>query len=163
MTGGHILTVLTEERTIVNREHHRHRRLVNSYRIQRFRILHIAYRIADFEAFYSDECADIATRNSIGLHMPHAFKSMQLFYLCPHFRSVFLRQTNGLTVFQCTTMHTADGYSAHIWVVVQRRNQHLRRTFQHFRLGNILDNGIHQRRQIRRRLAIIGTHPAVLG
>ena len=163
MTTCHILTVLAEERTIVNREHHRHRRFVNSNRSQRFRILYITYCVANLEAFYSDKCADIATRNSIGLHMTHTFKRVQFFYLRTHFRSVFLCQTNGLPVAQCSTMHTTDGYSSYIRIIVQRRNQHLRRSFQHFRLRDIFNDCIHQRRQIRRRLAIIGTHPTILG
>ena len=60
-------------------------------------------------------------------------------------------------------MNATDSDSAYITVVVQRRHQHLRRTRVLFRRRDILDDGVHQIRQVRLRLAPIGTHPALFG
>ena len=129
MTTRHILTVLTKERAIVYREHHRHRRLINRNRCQWFWILNIAYRITYLKAVYTYQRADITTTNRIRLYMPHAFKRVQLFYLRTHFRTIFLRQTYRLTIAKSTPVHTTNSYSTYIRIIVQRCNKHLRSAF----------------------------------
>ena len=84
VTAGHKLTVLTEERTVVDAESHTHRRLVDSNRLQWFRVLGIANRIADLKSVNTDERTDIAVLHHIRLHVSHAGECMQLFDLGLH-------------------------------------------------------------------------------
>ena len=84
VTAGHKLTVLTEERTVVDAESHTHRRLVDSNRFERFRVLGIANRVADLKSVNTDERTDIAVLHKVGLHVSHAGECMQLFDLGLH-------------------------------------------------------------------------------
>ena len=81
MTAGHEFSVLSEERTVVDTESHTHRRLVNSNRLERFRVLCVAYRVADLEAVNTDQRTDVAVLHYVGLDMTHARESVQLFDL----------------------------------------------------------------------------------
>ena len=60
MAGCHKLAIFPEERRIVDRKQHRHRRFVDSDRRQRFRIIGISNRLTDFETFHTDNRTDIA-------------------------------------------------------------------------------------------------------
>ena len=156
------LALLTEERRVVDGEYHRHRRLIYRNRLQRLRLLVVAYRVAYLEAVNTYQRAYIAALHLVGLHMPHALEGVQLLYLRLHHRPVFLRKAHIHAIAQHTSVHAPHRDTTHIGIVIQRGNQHLRRAFQLLRSGDVLDYRVHQRRQIGRRLAPIRTHPTVL-
>ena len=156
------LALLTEERRVVDGEYHRHRRLIYRNRLQRLRLLVVAYRVAYLEAVNTYQRAYIAALHHIRLHMSHALEGVQLLYLRLHHRPVFLRKAHIHAISQYTSVHAPHRDTTHIGIVVQRGNQHLRRAFQLLRSGDVLDYRVHQRRQVGRRLAPIRTHPTVL-
>ena len=94
--------------------------------------------------------------------MSHALEGVELLDLRADLRAVFFGEGHSHAVFQHTAMHATNGYTSYVRIVVQRGDQHLRRTFQHFRLGYILDDGVHQRCDVLGRLFPIEAHPAVL-
>ena len=54
MSGSDVLAVLSEERAVVDGEHHRHRRFVNGDRVECFRVLDVADGVTYLEAFYTN-------------------------------------------------------------------------------------------------------------
>ena len=161
MTGGNELTVLTEERTVVDAESHAHRRLVDSNRFERFGVLCVADRVTDLKAVNTDHGTDITVLDHIGLHVTHTRERMQLFDLRLDHRAVFLSQRNSLSVFELTAVYTTDTDSSDVAVVVQRSDEHLRCTRVVNRSRDILDDSVHEVGQVRRRFSPVPRHPAL--
>ena len=76
MSRSDILAVAPEEGTIVDGEGHRHRRLVYGYARQSLGVVDIGHRIADFEAFYTHQCANIAAADFADTFASHTFKGV---------------------------------------------------------------------------------------
>ena len=87
---------------------------------------------------------------------------MQFFNLGLDHRAVFLGKSDSLPVFELTAVYATDGDTSDVGVVVQRSDEHLRRTGVLFRCRDVLNDGIHQVGQIGCRLAPVGGHPSLL-
>ena len=88
MTTCAELSLLTEERRVVNGEEHRHGWFVNGDGRQWLRILEVGYRITNLEALQANHGTDITRVHMIGLHMRHSLKGMQFLDLGLLYRSV---------------------------------------------------------------------------
>ena len=163
MTRCHIFAVLSEERAVVDAEGHGHRRFVDSDWLERFGILCVTDGIAYLKALDTDHRADVAVLDDIGLHVSHTGESVQLFDFGLDHRTIFLGQCHGLSVFELSAVYAADSNTAHITVVVETGDQHLRRARILFRRRDVLDDSVHQVREVSRRLAPVGRNPALLG
>ena len=163
MSAGDELTVLSEERTVVDTESHGHRRFVNSNRFECLGVLGIANSVADLKTVNTDHRAYIAVLDDIGLHMPHTGEGMQLFDLGLDHRAIFLGERDGLTVFELTAVYTTDSDTTYVGVVIERSDQHLRCTRVLLRRRDILDDSVHEVGEVGGRFAPIGGHPTLLG
>ena len=163
MAAGDELTVLSEERAVVDAEGHTHRRLVNSNRLESLGGLCVAHGVADLEAVDTDHRADVAVLDDVGLHVPHARERVQLFDLRLDHRAVFFGEGDCLPVLELAAVYASDGYTAYVGVIVERSDQHLRRTGVVLRSRDVLDDGIHEVGQVRCGFLPVFRHPAVLG
>ena len=162
MAGSHIFSVLSKKWRVVDSKHHRHRRLVDGNTRQRFRMLHVCHRVADFKPVDSDQCANIARPDALHFFPAHPFKSVQFLDALARHRAVLFADAHFHALAKFAAMHTANGYPSHVRRIIQRRNQHLRRSFIHLRRRYVFDNGIQQRNDIVGRLPPIFAHPALL-
>ena len=80
MTRSDILAVASEERTVVDRERHRHCRLVDGYTGQRLGVVDVGYCITDLKALDAYERAYISAGDFLYTFAAHAFKCVKLFY-----------------------------------------------------------------------------------
>ena len=128
MAGGDVFAVLAEERRIVDREKHRHRRFVDGDRGQRFRILVVADRIADFESVDADQGADFTAGHCIDLFLAQTFENHQLLDAALlHRHSVAFGQGDVLSGLQLSARHFTHGDTADVGGVFERGDKHLGR------------------------------------
>ena len=80
-----------------------------------------------------------------------------------HHGAVTFGQGDVHAFFQGTSVHTAYGDTSRVGRIVERGNQHLRRTFQLLRSRDVFHDGIQQRGDGTRRCLPVFTHPVVLG
>ena len=163
MPARDVLTVLSEERAVVDAEGHAHRRFVNGNWFERLRVFRIADCVAYLKTVDTDHGAYVTVFHYIGFHMTHAGEGVQFFDLGFDHRAIFLCQRDHLSVFEFAAVNATDGDTAYVRIVIKRCNQHLRCTGVIFRRRDILDDGVHQVRQIGSRFAPVGTHPTLLG
>ena len=95
--------------------------------------------------------------------MAHALKRMQFLDLRLLHPPVAMGDGHLHAIFQLSAMHTAHGDTALITRVVERGDEHLRRTLYLLRSGDDLHDLIEQIGDIICRCLPILTHPAVLG
>ena len=161
---GYILAVLAEEWRVVDREQHRHRRLVNSDRGQRLGVLIVANGVADLETLDTDQRADFAATDTLDLRLAQTLEYHQLLDLgLLHRLSVALCERNILSCTQFATCNLTYGNTTHVGRIFERCDQHLGRTLDHFGLGNLVDDCVEQRGNATRRLLPLVRHPALLG
>ncbi len=114
MARCHEFAVAAEEGTIVDCECHRHCRLVDCNARQRFGVLRQCYRVADFEAFETYDCADVAVAYTFHLLAAHALECMKFFYALARYSTVFAAEAYFLTLAKFTAVHTPYGYTPHV-------------------------------------------------
>ena len=163
MTGGHELTLFTEEGRVVDHEEHRHGRLVDGNRRHGLWILQVADGVANLKLLQSDDGTDITAIDTLRAYMRHTLKGMQFLDLCLLQRTVTMSDGHLHTVLQLSTMYTTHGDTALIARIVERGDQHLRCTLYLLRSRNHLDNLIQQISDIVGRRLPVLTHPAILG
>ena len=163
MTRGNKLTLLTEERRVVDAEQHRHRRLVDGNRRQWLGILYVADGVANLELFESNDGTDIATVYLINARVSHTVEGMQLLNLRLLRRTVAMGNGDLHAVLQLATMYAAHGDTACIRTIVQRSDKHLGSTLNLLGSGNHLDNLIQQIGDIGSGFVVVLTHPTILG
>ena len=142
MTRGHELTLLAEKRRIIDGEEHRHRRLINSDRLQGLRILQVAEGIANLKFFQSDDSTDVTAVDTIGAYMPHALEGMQLFDLRLLHRTVTMSDGQLHAVLELSAMHTSHGDATLIARIVERGDEHLWCALNLLRSGDNFDDFI---------------------
>ena len=163
MTRSNELTILTKERRIVDREKHRHRRLVDSDRWQWLRLVHVGDCLTDLETIDTDNSANIPGLHGINFRTSQALKYIHFLDPRFHHTTITLTKHDILALFQLATVYTSYGDTTYILRIIQRSNQHLRSTLQHLWFGDILDDRIKHSRDILFRLLPILGHPALLG
>ena len=164
MAGGDVFAVLAEERRIVDREKHRHRRFVDGDRGQRFRILVVADRIADFESVDADQGADFTAGHCIDLFLAQTFENHQLLDAALlHRHSVAFGQGDVLSGLQLSARHFTHGDTADVGGVFERGDKHLGRALHDGGFRNFVEDGVQQRRDRVRRLIPDMGHPALFG
>ena len=163
MTGGHILTILTEEGWVVDGKQHRHGRLVNGNGRQRLRFVDISDRLTNLETFDTDDGTNITRFDGSDLRTSQSFEDIQLLDFGFDHRAIAFAQHDVLTFAQFTPMHTSHRNTAYIFWIVQRSDQHLGGTLQGLGFRNIFNDSIQQGGDIFRRLLPIVWHPSLLG
>ena len=143
---GDVFAVLAEEGRVVDREEHRHRGFVDGDGGQRFGILVVADRVADFEAVDAHDGADLAAGNLLDLLLAEALENHQL--LDPGFRIVTPSRLARVTIWPALSeprVDLAHGDTARVGRIFERRDEHLGRAPDDFRLGDLVDDGVEQR------------------
>ena len=72
VSRSHELSVLSEERRVVDREEHAHRRFVDGDRRESFRILDVGNRVADLETVNADNSADVTALDAVHIGLSEA-------------------------------------------------------------------------------------------
>ena len=157
------LTLATEERRVVDSEEHRHCRFVDSDRRQRLRILEVADGITNLKLLQSDDGTYVTTLHFLHLLASHTVEHMQFLYLGLFNFSVTMSDRDLLSLLKGATMHTSHGDTSCIARIVERCDEHLRRTLNHLRSRYHLNNLVEQICYIVGRLLPVLTHPSVLG
>ena len=134
------LTLFAEERRIVDGKEHRHGGLVNGDRRQGLRILDVADGVANLEFLQTNHSTDVATIDAVGAHMAHTVEDVQLLDLRLLQRTVTMGDGHLLAVLQGSAMYTAHGNAASVRAIVERGDEHLRRTLQLLGSRYHLDN-----------------------
>ena len=131
MAAGYELAFTTGHRRIVDREGHRHGRVFDLDKRQRLSVIHIAQRVADgniIEAAYGHYIAHL------GLSAVDALQTIELEQTSQTsgnaYGSLIVMATHGhLTGLYGAALYAADTYTANVFVIVDRRHQHLERRF----------------------------------
>ena len=153
------LTIFTEERRVVDGKEHRHRRLIDCNRRQRFRLIDVGNSLANLETIDTNHGTDIAGLDGFYFRTAQTFKDIQLLNFRFYHRTVTFAQHNFLAFAQLTTMNAAYSDTTYIFGEVQRCNQHLGSSFQYLRFRNIFDDSIQQCIDIFGRLLPVFRHP----
>ena len=119
MTAGDELTLLAEEGGVVDGEEHRHRRLVDGDRRQRFRILHITDRVANLKFLQADDGTDVTTVYLFGAHMSHTIEGMQFLDLRLLHGTVTMSYRHLLAILQRAAVYTSHSDTTRITGVVE--------------------------------------------
>ena len=164
MARGDVFSVLAEEGRVVDREEHRHRGFVDGDGRQRFGILVVADRVADLEAVDAHDGADLAAWNLLDLLLAQSLEDHQVLdSALLHRHAVALGQRDVLPGAERPARDLAHGDTARVGGVFERRDEHLRRTLDHGRFGNLVDDGVEQRDDRIGRLVPLVRHPALFG
>src|SRR5690606_1526462 len=108
VTGGHKLAFSTEERGVVDREEHVHRRLIDADSHQCLRVVCVREGVADLKIIDTSHCANISRECFFNFIFAKTFKCMKLFYFHFFDRAVSLHQGYLLVFFDRTSLDTAD-------------------------------------------------------
>ena len=103
------LSLLAEERRVVDGEEHAHSRLVHRNRRQRLRIVEVGYGITDFKLLQTDYGADVTGIHMVCLLVPHSLESVEFLDLRAFLRTVTMADRDVLSVFQSPPVYTAYG------------------------------------------------------
>ena len=161
---GDVFAVLAEEGRVVDREEHRHRGFVDGDGGQRFGILVVADSVADLESLDAHQGADFAAGNFVRLLLAETFEDHQVLDLgLLHRHAVALGQRDVLARLERAARHLAHGDTARVGGVFERRDEHLGRSLDDLRFGNLVDDGVEQRNDRVGRLVPFVRHPALLG
>ncbi len=164
MARSDVLAFATEERRIVDREEHAHRRFVDGDGFERFGILEIADRVADLEALDADQRANLAALDALHLGLGQPVEDHQV--LDPgldHRRAVALGQRDGHAGAKRSAGELSHRDPTHIGRIFERGDEQLGRPLLHFGRRDVVDDGIQQRRDVARALFPYIGHPALLG
>ena len=161
MPGGDEFAFLAEERRVVDGEDHAHRRLVNGDGRHGFRVFDIRDGIADFEAFQTNDGADFTGVDFFHFCFFKAIKHIEAAQAVLLYRPVLFAQGYHLPILQRAAVDAADGDTADIVGIVQRRHQHLEVAFLYGGGGHMLDDGVEQRGDILGAHFPVGAHPAI--
>ena len=119
--------------------------------------------VADLKAFQTDNGADVAAADALDMLLSHALKGAQfLDFLLGNF-AILLAQGDFHAVLEGATVHASHGDTSHVAAVVQRRDEHLGITLDHFGLGDVLDDGVEHGGDVVGGLLPVLAHPAFLG
>ena len=161
--AGAELAFLAEERRVVDGEEHRHGRLVNADGRKRFRLLKVAYRVADFKVCQTNDGTNVTTRHTFSGAVSHTLKSVEFLDFRLLLTAVAVADGHVHAASQCTTMNTSDGDSPGIGGIIQRSDEHLRSALESLWSRDGLDDGVEQILDIIGRLRPVLPHPALLG
>ena len=160
---GAIFALFAEEGGVVDGEEHRHRRLVDGNRGQRLGVFKIANRVADFKILESHHGANVARLHAVGLLPRHALEGMHLLDFRFLKRAVAVGDGAVHAFGNASAMHAPHGDTPRVVGIVQRGDEHLRRTFELRGGGNGLNYFVKKIVNVFGRLIKISAHPAVLG
>ena len=163
MARGAEFSFLAEKRRIVDGEQHRHSGLVDGDGGERFGVLEIANRIANFKTLQSDDSANITALNGIGLLTSHSLESMHLLDFYFFGSAVAVSDCHIHAFGNRTSVNATYGNATRIIGIVERSDEHLRRTFQLLWRGNDFHNFVKQIVDVFRRRIVVLSHPSVFG
>ena len=120
----HVFSLLAEERRVVDRKQHAHRRFVDCDRFQRLRIFEIADRIADLEPFDADQRANLAAFDPLDFGFAQSVEYHQILDSGLNHRfTVAFGQRDRHPRLQRPARQLADGDPADVRRILQRRDQ----------------------------------------
>ena len=163
MAAGTELALLAEERRVVDGEEHRHGRLVNADGWKRFRLLKVAYRVADFKVCQTNDGTDVTTRHTFSGAVSHTLKGVEFLDFRLLLTAVTMAYGHVHAASQCTAVNTSDGDSPGIGGIIQRGDEHLRSALETLWSRDGLDDGVEQILDIIRRFRPVLPHPALFG
>ena len=162
VAGGHELAVLAEERGVVDHEEHRHGRLVDGDRGEGFRILDVGDGVADLESLDAHERTDVTALDLVDIGLAQALEHHDLLDLGLLHDVVALAQGDRHAGLQAAAGDAADGDTAHVRGVLQRRHEHLGRPLDDGRSGNLLQDRVQEGGDVIGGILPVGGHPALL-
>ena len=163
VAAGYIFTVLAEERRIVDRKEHRHRRFVDGDGRQRFRSFEIGEGVPDLEIVDSRNGANIPRQRLGDFHFAQTFEHVQFLDFGLFDRPVAFDQADVHPLAHFPTGQTPHGNTSGIARIVDRGNEHLGIPFRDFHRLHLFQHQIQQREHRIGRLAVVGGHPPLFG
>ena len=162
VTRGDVLAFTSEEGRVVDGEQHTHRRLVNGNGVQSLGCFSVADGIAYLEVFQTDDGTDIAAAHALRASVRHALEGVQFLDFRLFLRAVPVNQRHRHTILECAPMDASHSDAPRVGRVVEAGDKHLRRTLQHRRRRDVLNNLVKQIGNICRWCTPISTHPSLL-
>ena len=163
VAAGDILSLLAEERRIVDGKEHAHGGLVDGNGRQRLGILKVADGVAYLKFLQTDDGTDVATVHLLSAHMGHALKSVQLLDACLLHLSIAVHDGDVHAFGKRSTVHPAHGNTAGIAGVVETGDEHLWRTFNRSWCRYHLHYLVKQIGDVGCRCLVVFAHPSILG
>ena len=163
VTRGDELTLLAEERRVVDAEEHRHGGFVDGDRRQGLGIFEVADGVANLEFLESDDGTDVATVDAVGAHVAHALEGVEFLDFRLLHGAVAMGNGDLLTVAEGATMDAAHGDTAGVGAIVERGDEHLRCALQLLRSRDDFDDFIQEIGDVGSGFVEVLAHPAVLG
>ena len=165
MAGGDVFAVLAEERRIVDREKHRHRRFVDG---DRGAAVPDSRSRRSYRRFRIRRCRSGRRFHRRALHRPFFLPKpsktinslMRLFCIVTPSR---LARVTFCPVFRLSARHFTHGDTADVGGVFERGDKHLGRALHDGGFRNFVEDGVQQRRDRVRRLIPDMGHPALFG
>ena len=152
LTRGYKFPLLTSKRAVVDTECHFYGRFTDFCERERFKAIRSTNGIADGNIGNAADPNNIADgcRFCWNFLQPLNLQQRNNFVPACRFWVVIVPNHNLLVDLNRTTSNSADTDSANIFIIVNRRNQHLQRSFRvTFRRIYIVHDGVKQRNQIR--------------
>ena len=115
MPGGHKLTILSEERGIIDGEEHAHRRLINGDRRKSLRILAVRDRVPDLEAVNAHDGADVTALDSVHIGLSQTVKHHKLLDLMLLDNIIPLAEADLLARLKFAAGKLADSDTSYVW------------------------------------------------
>ena len=147
---GDVLALAARKRGVVDHEQHRDGRLVDLDERQRLHMRGVAGRLADVEVRHAGDRDDVAERSAFRVDALEALELVELRDArVARFVARAAADRDGLADLHGAALDAADADAAHVVVVVDVREQHLRRAVE-VALGrrNLADDRLEQRLHI---------------
>ncbi len=141
LTRSHKLTFFTAERRGVNAEEHRHGRLINGQRRQRFNVLRVADGVGNVQLAQTGDRNDIARFGDIAVDTLQTQMRQHFTYFRVTGFPFTIDDSDLLVRLHFAAFDTANADNANIVVVVQLGDLHLQRTIEvNVRRRNMINN-----------------------
>ena len=144
VTAADEFSLFSEERRIVHAEDHGDGGFVDGDRGHGLGRERIRDRVADVDSLDSDDGAEIAAVDMIGLLAVDSLKGEHLLDGSGVHAAVPFDHADGFGYIERAAMDPADADSSDIVVVIESGDLHLERTFVHRRRRDAVDDGVHQ-------------------
>jgi len=126
-------------------------------------VFEIRNRIANLKTLQANDGTDITRADGIGLLVTHTLEGVQLLDFCLLLRAIAVADGDVHAIANRTSVDTSHSNTSCVAGVIQRRDEHLRRTLKDAGSWNNFQNLVEQIIDIVRRSFEIWTHPAILG
>ena len=151
MTTRDELTFLPRKRGIIYNEIHGDRRFRNLLELDRFRCFRRAERVSDLKIRNAGDGNNRADSRFFYLHLIQTLKFIKLadFGLYHAIRFMMIDNHHFIIHAKCSVIDLSDTDPTNILIIINRRNQHLRRCIRISNgRRNVIDNRVQQRFQV---------------